>query len=201
MKKYLILAVLSLAFTVQVCAQNVISSSYNTSTNLTKKDFKTNWRLYMEGLGVGFLEDEMLYWNYYSIGASRFIKEKTTFTASIGYSSRSMSDWKIDYEAEMKFITIPLELGYYLTDTESLFKMKLFAGSGINYCLKSEASIGDNEIYTDLDGKIGLDARVGVKLYIGDFGISASYQVPLNSKQENFTGEDGYIKVKMCYGL
>lgn len=44
MKKFLILASLSLAFTVQVCAQNVLSSNYNTSTNLINNDdFTPYW--------------------------------------------------------------------------------------------------------------------------------------------------------------
>ena len=41
------------------------------------------------------------------------------------------------------------------------------------------------------------DRELGINLIID----GTSYQLPLNSKQENFTGEDGYIKVRMCYRL
>ena len=217
MKKFLILAVLSLAFITQVCAQNVLSSNYSTSTNLTNKDdFTPYWKFTMEGMGIGFLKGGEKIWDIFSIGAKRYITEKTTIGARLGYSSIDINNQEYENrswnksEAELRFITIPVELGYLLANTEGGFEMMVFAGLGINYCLKAESSGSytlngtkyEYENDLDLDGKIGLDGRVGIKMLFYDIiGVSASYQVPLNSKQEKFTGEDAYPKIGLSFGI
>lgn len=211
MKKFLILAILSLVSTVHVCAQNVLSSSYNTSTNLTNKDdFTPYWEFSSEPVGFGFLKGGEYIFEA-SMGANRYITERTTIGARLGYSTIDIRDSEQggSTETKLRFITIPVELGYILVNTESGFKIKAFAGVGINYCLKSKFSgyywYGGNkheyDYDLDLDGKIGLDGRVGIKLCYNDWVVFASYQVPLNSKQENFTGEDAYPKVGLGIGF
>lgn len=53
----------------------------------------------------------------------------------------------------------------------------------------------------DIKGKTGIDCRFGIRCSFYVFGISASYIIPLNKKQEGFTGEDGYFKLGLYLGI
>lgn len=216
MKKNLFFAVLAIVFTSQIFAQTVLSSNYGTTTTTSltnSNEFTPYWSLAMEGIGIGFLEDSEKIFEIMTVGANRYISENTYIGARIGYTQVNIIDTEyIRYqgsyrtEAKYRYITIPVELGYLLLNTDSDFKIGVFAGVGINYCIKAKSSGSytvnretyDFEDDLGLKGKVGFDGKIGVKLAYSVFGVSASYVLPLNKKQDLFTGEDPYFKVGLC---
>ena len=58
---------------------------------------------------------------------------------------------------------------------------------------------GDRKI--KIGGKIGLDARLGLRLNLSEFIISGSYRIPLTDNQKKWFGEDAYPEITIAWGF
>lgn len=92
----------------------------------------------------------------------------------------------------MHFITIPLELGYRLTTKDRLWGVIPFAGLGFNIGLSGKSEYDKEKTDLKIGGKLGVEARAGLRVSLHGFQIIGSYHFPMNSKQEGFFGEDAY---------
>lgn len=196
-------------------ALSINTNAQETATNSNAKDstdeFTTHWTFAMEGIGYGFLEDGGD-WEILSIGANYYFNEKAFIGARIGYKIVTYQSSSIqlynsitsDYECD--YISIPIELGYVIYNGNTI-KLAPFVGAALNIGWDGESEFSSNgyKHKEDLDvrGKIGVDGRIGIKTILwNSLGISASYHIPLNSKQEEiFTGEDGYPQIGFSYAF
>lgn len=205
------IALLIISFFVLSINTNAQETATNSNAKDSTEEFTPYWKFAMEGIGFGFLEDgwdgEIL-----SIGANYYFNEKAFIGARIGYKMINYQSSSIqpynsitsDYECD--YISIPIELGYVIYNGNTI-KLAPFVGAALNIGWDGESEFSSNgyKHKEDLDvrGKTGVDGRIGIKISLWDsLGISASYHIPLNSKQEEiFTGEDGYPHIGLSYAF
>lgn len=210
MKKNLVLALMVLLFGVTANAQTVISNDYDNnitevSSNTTtvtlneksEEDFQ-KWGAAME-IGYGFLEMDGAWAYKATLGVNYSFTNYFYGQAQIGYNSSNLNDRiktgkysSVSYEVDMHFITIPLELGYRLTTKDRLWGVIPFAGLGLNIGLSGKSKYDKEKTDLKIGGKLGVEARAGLRVSLSGFQIIGSYHFPLNSKQEGFFGEDAY---------
>lgn len=208
MKKIAVLIISFFALSININAQE---TARNSNTGNSGEKFVPHWQFAMEGVGYGFLKDGWD-WEILSIGANYYFNEKAFIGARIGYKivtyqSSSIQPYNSvtsDYECD--YISIPIELGYVIYNGSTI-QLAPFAGAALNigWDGESEFSYNGYKQKEDLDirGKIGVDGRIGIKATFWEsLGISVSYHIPLNSKQEEiFTGEDGYPQIGLTYAF
>ena len=125
----------------------------------------------------------------------------STFTTEITYTGGYENT-----ETTCHLLCIPLELGCKLTFNESrTLGFTPFAGLDVNIGLSGKAKIKQNREETssklDIGGKLGVGARVGLKLCLWGFNVIGAYVFPINKKQEDFFGKDAYPEVAIGFGF
>lgn len=50
-----------------------------------------------------------------------------------------------------------------------------------------------------LGGKVGMAARAGLRLWLGDFAISGSYQIPMTDEQKKWFGKKAFPEVSILF--
>lgn len=180
------------------------SSLYAQSNSYIEEEHKP-YRTPIFSMGWGFIDGEG---NPYaleaSIGCNYFFKENVYAGARIGYlgASSSYYDRSTSIKSKNHLLTVPLELGYTLFSENRKWGVIPFVGAGINIGIKGKTEIKDyDDINHKIGGKIGLDGRIGLRLIISEFIISASYHAPINSKQEQFMGEDAYPEISIGWWI
>lgn len=207
MKKFLLSALSVLIMGLSASAQTVISNDYgstttstpsnNTVNQTTEEDFQ-KWG-FADEVGYGFLDMDGAYVIRGTIGASYSFTKNFYTQAQIGYNGFNLYDSyksgkysRTTIEGEMHFITIPIELGYRITTENRLWGVIPFAGLGFNIGLSGESKVGDYEADVEIGGKLGVEGRAGLRVVLCGIQVTGSYHFPLNSKQEDFFGEDAY---------
>ncbi len=184
LKLYLIsvFAVLT-AFNTKLYAQSELSQYY------------PKWQPAFE-LGYGFINSDAFAYKA-TFGVSYSITKRFYTLAQIGYNSSNYSAYdrssNTTSSGEMHLVTLPIEVGYKLTTDN--WGIIPFAGLGLNVGVKGESKYGSFSNDVKIGGKIGVEARAGLKVQLGGFIITGSYHLPLNSKQEAFFGEDAYPEI------
>ena len=52
-----------------------------------------------------------------------------------------------------------------------------------------------------IGGKVGIGARVGIRVHLMGFDITGSYQIPLNDKQKGWFGKDAFPEISLAWGF
>ncbi len=159
------------------------------------------WALAAE-LGYGFLDDAGSL--KMTVGASYFVYKDLYIQARMGYNSYLYHKYETgsSFDVELGFITLPLEIGYRVVTNNKRWGIVPFAGIGVNIGVSAKVEYGDTEYKAEgVKGKIGAEARVGLRLVLGGFLVTGSCYFPLNSKQEEFFGEDAYPEVSIGYAF
>jgi len=139
------------------------------------------------------------------MGANYNIVKEFYIGAGVGYTSsrfRFDIDSSTRAESDYHFVSVPIEIGGRLFLKGNSFALVPFAGLGMHICVKAKSKLGKEKVDNDNGGKAGFDARIGIRLKVGeDFDIGFAYRFPLNEKQEGFTGEKGYPEIFLQFGF
>ena len=177
-------------------------SMYSQSNTISKQE--GHWSTIFS-MGYGFLKGSGNPWALeFSAGGNFFFKDNIYAGARIGYlgASSFYCDRYTQIKSKNHLITVPLELGYAFSPENKRWGIVPFIGAGINIGIKGKTEVKDyDNVNHKIGGKIGLDGRIGIRAIISEFVISASYHSPLNSKQEQFLGEDAYPEVSIGWWI
>ena len=174
----------------------MISPKYESTYTNEFDEFEKN-SLTME-FGYGFIEDAFAFKS--AIGIRHSFTKSFYVGAQIAYNH--FYHTSEHYKTKMHFIYLPLETGYKFMTDNGKWGIIPFAGLGLNIGLKGKTTIDNDEEYKlKVGGKLGLEGRIGLHVSLADFILSASYHLPLNSKQEGFFGEDAYPEISIGFGI
>lgn len=192
------------------------SNSSDVSVNKTQTSAQGNWVVAYEA-GYGFLKKEegvsgSAYEYRVSIGANYVFPYGLYAGLRIGYNSSNYYSYayanRTTYTGEIKchLLCIPIELGYRTTfDSDKTTGVAPFTGLDLNVGLsgKQKIKINNNANNTNLKvgGDIGVGARIGLRLLLWDFDITASYVFPLNDKQKDYFGVKSYPEISFGCGF
>ncbi len=216
MEKYLLL-LCGLFFSIFTCATEpveeiVLSKSTKASGCLFNNEFveETNSKLYerqwttMLHVGYGFLErpkaTEGLCCTYFArIGTNYNIDDSHYLGARVGYNSANYFDYCEYNDLQFHLVALLIETGHRYKITDKFFVIP-YAGLDFNVCVNGtgeDIKSSKDNVDLDVEGKIGIGGRFGVKLDWNGFVFDASYICPLNSKQKKFLGENACFELSL----
>ena len=165
-------------------------------------------------LGFGFIKGADNFMYEATVGANYRLPYNIYVGARIGYNSANYigltkyEGRSIKVEQKYHFLEIPLELGYALKNTSETLGVIPFVGFNTNIGLSGKNKLrtlgtgGKTESQkVKIGGKVGLGARVGVRVCLWGFDITGSYQIPLNDKQKGWFGKDAFPEITLAWGF
>ena len=165
-------------------------------------------------LGFGFIKGADNFMYEATVGANYRLPYNIYVGARIGYNSANYigltkyEGRSIEVEQKYHFLEIPLELGYALKNTSETLGVIPFVGFNTNIGLSGKNKLrtlgtgGKTESQkVKIGGKVGLGARVGVRVCLWGFDITGSYQIPLNDKQKGWFGKDAFTEITLAWGF
>ena len=165
-------------------------------------------------LGFGFIKGADNFMYEATVGANYRLPYNIYLGARIGYNSANYigltkyEGRSIEVEQKYHFLEIPLELGYALKNTSETLGVIPFVGFNTNIGLSGKNKLrtlgtgGKTESQkVKIGGKVGLGARVGVRVCLWGFDITGSYQIPLNDKQKGWFGKDAFPEITLAWGF
>ena len=165
-------------------------------------------------LGFGFIKGADNFMYEATVGANYRLPYNIYVGARIGYNSANYigltkyEGRSIEVEQKYHFLEIPLELGYALKNTSETLGVIPFVGFNTNIGLSGKNKLrtlgtgGKTESQkVKIGGKVGLGARVGVRVCLWGFDITGSYQIPLNDKQKGWFGKDAFPEINLAWGF
>ena len=162
-------------------------------------------------LGFGFIKGADNFMYEATVGANYRLPYNIYVGARIGYNSANYigltkyEGRSIEVEQKYHFLEIPLELGYALKNTSETLGVIPFVGFNTNIGLSGKnklRTLGKTESQkVKIGGKVGLGARVGVRVCLWGFDITGSYQIPLNDKQKGWFGKDAFPEITLAWGF
>ena len=165
-------------------------------------------------LGFGFIKGADNFMYEATIGANYRLPYNLYVGARIGYNSANYigltkyEGRSIKVEQKYHFIEIPLELGYSFKNASETLGLMPFIGFNTNIGLSGKnklrtfGSSGKEESQkVKIGGKVGIGARVGVRVCLWGFDITGSYQIPLNDKQKGWFGKDAFPEITLAWGF
>ena len=184
---------------------------YNTAKN---EDEKVGKFEFAGELGFGFIKGADNFMYEATIGANYRLPYNLYVGARIGYNSANYigltkyEGRSIKVEQKYHFIEIPLELGYSFKNASETLGLMPFIGFNTNIGLSGKnklrtfGSSGKEESQkVKIGGKVGIGARVGVRVCLWGFDITGSYQIPLNDKQKGWFGKDAFPEITLAWGF
>ena len=165
-------------------------------------------------LGFGFIKGADNFMYEATVGANYRLPYNIYVGARIGYNSANYigltkyEGRSIEVEQKYHFLEIPLELGYALKNTSETLGVIPFVGFNTNIGLSGKNKLrtlgtgGKTESQkVKIGGKVGIGARVGVRVCLWGFDITGSYQIPLNDKQKGWFGKDAFPEITLAWGF
>ena len=165
-------------------------------------------------LGFGFIKGADNFMYEATVGANYRLPYNIYVGARIGYNSANYigltkyEGRSIEVEQKYHFLEIPLELGYALKNTSETLGVIPFVGFNTNIGLSGKNKLrtlgtgGKTESQkVKIGGKVGLGARVGVRVCLWGFDITGSYQIPLNDTQKGWFGKDAFPEITLAWGF
>lgn len=184
---------------------------YNTAKN---EDEKVGKFEFAGELGFGFIKGADNFMYEATIGANYRLPYNLYVGARIGYNSANYigltkyEGRSIEVEQKYHFIEIPLELGCSFKNASETLGLMPFIGFNTNIGLSGKnklrtfGSSGKEESQkVKIGGKVGIGARVGVRVCLWGFDITGSYQIPLNDKQKGWFGKDAFPEITLAWGF
>lgn len=152
-----------------------------------------------------------------NFGANYFFmhKDKGLFAgARIGYNSTSNNFhtsnytngkyYRLSVENSTTFISLPINIGYAITNNKGNFGVTPYTGLDFNFCVSSKLKTTENNnptVKTDLDKKTAVGFRLGLQFRIFFFNVGGSYILPLNDSQKGYFNKDGYFAINIACGF
>lgn len=163
--------------------------------------------------GYGFIKGSN-YMYEATVGANYTLPYNLYVGARIGYNSANYNGLinidreSISAEQNCHFLEIPIEFGYSLKNESESLGLIPFVGFNTNIGLSGKykqkiLGTGGEESSNKLKigGKVGIGARVGIRVHLMGFDITGSYQMPLNDKQKGWFGKDAFPEISLAWGF
>lgn len=164
--------------------------------------------------GYGFIKGSRNFMYEFTIGANYTLPYNLYVGARIGYNSANYNESikiegkNINAEQKCHFLQIPIEFGYSLKNESESLGLIPFVGfnTNIGWSGKYKQRIlgtGGEESSKKLKigGKVGIGARVGIRVHLMSLDITGSYQIPLNDKQKDCFGKDAFPEISLALGF
>ncbi|MCM1532834.1 MAG: hypothetical protein NC114_11290, partial [Ruminococcus flavefaciens] len=80
-----------------------------------------------------------------------------------------------------------------------------YGGFDFDICLKGTAESGTgshkDKVNLKCGGKVGIDARVGLRANVGGFTVGGTCVIPLSDKEKFFFGDKAYPEISIGWGF
>lgn len=149
-----------------------------------------------------------------TVGANYRLPYNLYIGARIGYNSANytglikIEGQNINAKQKYHLLEIPIEFGYSLKNESETLGLIPFVGFNTNIGLSGKykqrilGTGGKEEPQkVKIGGKVGIGARVGVRVCLWGFDITGSYQIPLNDKQKGWFGKDAFPEITLAWGF
>lgn len=165
-------------------------------------------------LGFGFIKGADNFMYEATVGANYRLPYNLYVGARIGYNSANytglikIEGQNINAKQNCHLLEIPIEFGYSLKNESETLGLIPFAGFNTNVGLsgkykKRTLGTGGKEESQKIKigGKVGIGARIGIRICLWEFDITGSYQIPLNDKQKGWFGKDAFPEITLAWGF
>lgn len=165
-------------------------------------------------LGFGFIKGADNFMYEATVGANYRLPYNLYIGARIGYNSANytglikIEGQNINAKQNYHLLEIPIEFGYSLRNESETLGLIPFVGFNTNIGLSGKykqrilGTGGKEEPQkVKIGGKVGIGARVGVRVCLWGFDITGSYQIPLNDKQKGWFGKDAFPEITLAWGF
>ena len=165
-------------------------------------------------LGFGFIKGADNFMYEATVGANYRLPYNLYVGARIGYNSANytglikIEGQNINAKQNYHLLEIPIEFGYSLKNESETLGLIPFVGFNTNIGLSGKykqrilGTGGKEEPQkVKIGGKVGIGARVGVRVCLWGFDITGSYQIPLNDKQKGWFGKDAFPEITLAWGF
>lgn len=165
-------------------------------------------------LGLGFINGPSNFMYEATIGAKYTLPYNLYAGARIGYNSANYNGLieiegkSINAKQNCHLLEIPIELGYSLKNESESLGLIPFVGFNTNIGLSGkykQKTLGtggeESSKKLKIGGKVGIGARVGIRVHLMDFDITGSYQIPLNDKQKGWFGKEAFPEISLAWGF
>ena len=165
-------------------------------------------------LGFGFIKGADNFMYEATVGANYRLPYNLYIGARIGYNSANytglikIEGQSINAKQNYHLLEIPIEFGYSLKNESETLGLIPFVGFNTNIGLSGKykqrilGTGGKEEPQkVKIGGKVGIGARVGVRVCLWGFDITGSYQIPLNDKQKGWFGKDAFPEITLAWGF
>ena len=165
-------------------------------------------------LGFGFIKGADNFMYEATVGANYRLPYNLYVGARIGYNSANytglikIEGQNINAKQNCHLLEIPIEFGYSLKNESETLGLIPFVGFNTNIGLSGKykqrilGTGGKEEPQkVKIGGKVGIGARVGVRVCLWGFDITGSYQIPLNDKQKGWFGKDAFPEITLAWGF
>ena len=165
-------------------------------------------------LGFGFIKGADNFMYEATVGANYRLPYNLYIGARIGYNSANytglikIEGQNINAKQNYHLLEIPIEFGYSLKNESETLGLIPFVGFNTNIGLSGKykqrilGTGGKEEPQKVKKGeKVGIGARVGVRVCLWGFDITGSYQIPLNDKQKGWFGKDAFPEITLAWGF
>ena len=154
-------------------------------------------------LGFGFIKGADNFMYEATVGANYRLPYNLYIGARIGYNSANytglikIEGQNINAKQNYHLLEIPIEFGYSLKNESETLGLIPFVGFNTNIGLSGKYK----QRILGTGGKVGIGARVGVRVCLWGFDITGSYQIPLNDKQKGWFGKDAFPEITLAWGF
>ena len=165
-------------------------------------------------LGFGFIKGADNFMYEATVGANYRLPYNLYIGARIGYNSSNytglikIEGQNINAKQNYHLLEIPIEFGYSLKNESETLGLIPFVGFNTNIGLSvkyKQRILGtggkEEPQKVKIGGKVGIGARVGVRVCLWGFDITGSYQIPLNDKQKGWFGKDAFPEITLAWGF
>ena len=165
-------------------------------------------------LGFGFIKGADNFMYEATVGANYRLPYNLYIGARIGYNSANytglikIEGQNINAKQNYHLLEIPIEFGYSLKNESETLGLIPFVGFNTNIGLSGKykqrilGTGGKEEPQkVKIGGKVGIGARVDVRVCLWGFDITGSYQIPLNDKQKGWFGKDAFPEITLAWGF
>lgn len=165
-------------------------------------------------LGFGFIKGADNFMYEATVGANYRLPYNLYVGARIGYNSANyigliaIDGQNINAEQNYHLLEIPIEFGYSLKNESETLGLIPFVGFNTNIGLSGKykqrvlgtgGKEGSQKV--KIGGKVGVGARIGVRVCLWGFDITGAYQIPLNNKQKGWFGKDAFPEITLAWGF
>lgn len=149
-----------------------------------------------------------------TVGANYRLLYNLYIGARIGYNSANytglinIEGQNINAKQNYHLLEIPIEFGYSLKNESETLGLIPFVGFNTNIGLSGkykQRTLGtggkEESQKIKIGGKVGIGARIGVRVCLWEFDITGAYQIPLNDKQKGWFGKEAFPEITIAWGF